>query len=360
MEYSSISRNKNGFTSLLDMFFNIKVLNITTEEMNKHLEYVKDCRRVHYRPYIRGVDVFSINNAYLDVGIVHVKLWYKADTGRIYEYIARLDGLVKENVSNGLDAFKTMSQYYKIPRPELISDSIPSASPYLYYNEKYEGQKLYAYGYDMNSAYSYAMLQDMPDTSKEYHSGIVTDKEIGFDLDLNLVEVGQYAEYIFPSMPSPFTKFVKVWYNKKEKGKNNKDRENAKAVLNYSVGYLQRVNPFLRAIIVNRCNKLIKSLQDENTILCNTDSIVTLKSRDDLILGTDIGQWKIEHQGDFAYTGYNYQWYHDQIAYRHIPTAWFDKGWDILEDELPDDSSNKYYFDFYDLKIIKKVATSRA
>ena len=47
---------------------------------------------------------------------------------------------------------------------------------------------------------------------------------------------------------------------------------------------------------------------DENTLFSNTDSIVSLVPRSDLKISDNIGDFKIEHQGDFIYLdAYHYQ-----------------------------------------------------
>ena len=93
------------------------------------------------------------------------------------------------------------------------------------------------------------------------------------------------------------------------------------------------------------CNEKIRSLIDDNTIYCNTDSIVSLKERTDFIIGDGLGEWKIEHKGKFAYVGFNYQWKEDTVAYRGIPKTWFVKNFDITKDDLPLDGNLWYYDD---------------
>ena len=98
---------------------------------------------------------------------------------------------------------------------------------------------------------------------------------------------------------------------------------------------MQKTNPFIRAKIIYEANKMISDLIDENTLYCNTDSIVSLTERKDIKLGNNIGQFKIEHQGDFAYIGFNYQWNRDVPSYRSIQKSAFKEGYDMLKDPLP-------------------------
>lgn len=236
-----------------------------------------------------------------------------------------------------------------------------SASPILYKNDKYEYMANKAVGYDMNSAYSFAMLQDMPDTRciktvkglLHYNEGIVTENLIGFNSNGELVPVGEYAIYRFKKIPSPFRHFIEYYYNMKKNAKKPEERERAKRILNLAVGYFQRTNPFIRAAIVSGANNLIRSLMDENTIYCNTDSIVSLKRRPELEIGDGIGQWKIEHKGIFKYEGMNYQWNNELPAYRGVPKEWFPKKWDLLKDPLPI-NGNLYELDV-ETYLIKRV-----
>ena len=115
--------------------------------------------------------------------------------------------------------------------------------------------------------------------------------------------------------------------------------------MNLAVGYLQRVNPILRTFVLSYANERIKSFVDENTLYSNTDSIVSLVQRPDIEehLSNEIGDWKLEHQGDFAFKGFCYQWNYNAPSYRGISKAWFKPEYDILKDELPK-HGNKYYF----------------
>ena len=113
---------------------------------------------------------------------------------------------------------------------------------------------------------------------------------------------------------------------------------------------LQIKNPWLRAWIVGSCNELISSLIDKDTLFWNTDSIVSRRPRPDLTIGDEIGEWKLEHEGEVAYWGNAYQWNQDKPTYRGVPKGDFPEGWDILVDDTPT-HSNPYYFDYKEMKI---------
>lgn len=210
-----------------------------------------------------------------------------------------------------------------------------SASPFLWSNPKYDGKRIQGcISYDINSSYAYAMCQDMPDTSASPMVKHIRPDEIGFDFDGNILETGMYSSYVFKKMPSPFKHFAEYYYKKKAKT-TGEEHQRAKDILNLAVGYLQRKNPFLRATIVGYANNRIKSYMDENTVYCNTDSLVSLKPRNDLSITDEMGDFKVEHKGDFAYIGMNYQWNNENPKYRGVPSKWFIDGYDILKDGIP-------------------------
>ena len=341
---------------------------ITVDEMNDHLQYVFKYYNVIYRDKLT-TETFK-RNAFIHDGMVNFKLTYKKGSFAC-TYICRKDGTEATQQVNGGEAFRILSQYYKVPKmtEEVVgrqvcgrnSEGGMSASPLLWHNPKYENMWLEAYGYDLNSAYSSAMLEPIPDTSKPMKSGIIKEGEIGFEEIPNpknqsntmlVPKFSGFSLYIFPLMESPFKRFVENWYNKKANSlPGSKEKNKAKGVLNYSVGQLQNVNPFIRATIIGRCNKLIESLIDEDTLFCNTDSIVSRKPLN-VKIGNGVGEWKIEHTGKVAYTGANYQWDDGELSFRGIPKTWFPKDWDITKDKCPK-AGNLYEFKDKKLRLVK-------
>lgn len=266
------------------------------------------------------------------------------DFGVPTTYIFDLNG---EDIfaQSGLDCFKEFSKAYKIPKAseynyDLLNryfdqetgKYICSAKPILNYNRKYEKQELTdCYEYDLNSAYAAAMLDKMPDLYNpviaEYPSLVKVNKnEIGFmiDDDLSIVEPGYEADIKFKLIDTPksLKDYLIKWYNIKKKSTGN-NKLKAKAMLNLPIGYCQRYNPFLRSYIVNKCNKVIKSLIDDNTLFWNTDAIFTRKERSELELGTEIGQFKRVVCDQLKYVGNVYQINNEDPTYRGISKAWF-------------------------------------
>lgn len=227
--------------------------------------------------------------------------------------------------------------------------------PYMYFNPKYNNTRLEnCYGYDVNSAYPFALTKDMPDCTnyrvvEDWWSddAIVKDNEMGFinkDGELEMVETGFHAQYIFQKIKSPFIKFVNHYMKDKINAITKENKQHAKNYMNYAIGYILRKNPFIHCAVLYHSKEYIKSKVDENTLFSNTDSIVSKVKREDLEIGKALGQFKIEHIGDFAYKGYNYQWNVEKPSYRGISKEWFENGFDILKDDVPTMDNNKYRF----------------
>lgn len=324
-----------------------KIKYIQKDELRELLDYIREYKQIIFVDNIANIGSPIGNKAYIADGKVTINIVTKrANKTTGYEF--RKDCVENIKPITGADAFRVLSQYCKIEKVDTKKEL--SARPFMYYNKKYNKQRHKAYGYDLNSAYSYAMLGEMPDTTQKVGEfRIVEEGELGFKEglkvksdgteypDLKMVEPGKYADIIFKSMPSPFTKFVETWYKRKANAKNKVEKAKAKGMLNFSIGFLQKRNPYLRAAIITRCNNLMMDLVDKNTLYCNTDSLVSLERRLDIEenLGTEIGQWKIEHTGDFAYIGYNYQWNLEKPSYRGVPNSWFKDDYDILKDGIP-------------------------
>ena len=325
------------------MFTRKKVQYCNFKEINSHLQYCYENKQIEYREKHKG-ETFG-NRAFIVDRLKNFEITYKYGDNPCTYIFDKSSGDTEDHQQiTGLEAYRVLSMYTHINKVIDSKEDAPfSAKGLLWKNKKYEGQRVQAICYDMNSAYSYAMIQDMPDTSVPPKAKFVEAGEIGFDFDGNRQTSG-YSIYVFRLMESPFKKFVQTYYDKKKNAKTKAEKRKAKEYLNFCVGFLQNRDPYTRAQIVGLANDLILSLIDENTLYCNTDSIVCLKEREDLKLGDDIGEWKIEHRGDFAYVGFNYQWNLDKPSIRGKTKSYFKDNWDILKDELPE-CNNSYYFD---------------
>ena len=295
------------------------------------------------------------------------------EKGVLTQYLFRLDAEDPTELITGREAYRILKRYvpdlpdltkvdfYKTYYYKRISE-IGTTAAILGYNEKHSGtRKDNVYGYDLNSAWPYFMCQPMPDTSKIPDTERKVQKgEIGFTSYIDgweLVHEGGYAQFIFPVIESPFKEFVEHWYEIKKHPSSQEEKLKAKCVLNYSIGYLQNINPFIRATVICRANEYIESLIYEgtgknkrlkdNVLQWNTDSIISTCELPELKIGEGLGEWKLQHVGNFAYRGFAYQWNYEVPTQRGVSKGWFKErypnGYDVLTDRLPCSDDNVYY-----------------
>lgn len=319
-------------------------------EFNMYLRIAKADRIIKLGAYESG-EIGCI--AYLNDKLISTELTMKL-SGKAITYIFNKDCRKNMQEISGMDAYIQLARSfnnatgYPIPiydEPELCGSAVAVLG---YRTEISDKQRVYAYSYDQNSSYGWAMTQPMPDTRKAAgYSTYVKKGQIGFIVDeispipgfvsagevgLQIVREGGGAEVVFDLMESPFKRFAELWYSRKLKPET---KNKAKQMLCYSVGYLQRKNPYLRAAIIGYANEYIRSLVDDNTIYVNTDCLISTEIRTDLPIGKGLGEFKMDHQGMFANDGFNYQWDLELPTYRGTPRTWFKEGWDILKDPLP-------------------------
>ena len=316
---------------------------VTWQDINNHLKKVYSSREIVFREK-RSSEEFG-GKAFIVDRLKMFELSYNNGGTRCTYIFNKANNDTEDHRQiTGMQAFNVLCRMSKVHKIIHSREEAPfSASPFLYYNPKYNGTRNTAICYDMNSAYSWAMLQDQPDTTKPPMQKKIGKGEVGFGPNGERMTEG-YSIYVFKLIPSPFKRFVEYYYKKKKNPKNKAEKRKAKEYLNFSVGYLQNRNPYIRANIIGLCNDKIKSLIDNNTLYANTDSIVSLVERPELELGDEIGQWKVEHRGKFAYIEYSYQWNESCPSIRGKPKEYFPKGYDLLTDELPL-CNNIYRFD---------------
>lgn len=342
---------------------------IYVEEVNKMNEILEKIKRSCVHIYYREKDPkeYFKWNAFITIGDTLLCASFREGTKKPVEYRFSLagDNNIFETTTGG-EAFRISQQYYKIPRLESL-EMFGSASQLLYKNKRFDGKRVRAYSYDMNSAFPFMMLQPIPNTDTLEFDAKVGKGQIGFyqskrkytnNMSLEITfEIGRHCEFVCDLMPSPFVDFIKKWYDKKRKASNFRNRQKAKDVMNMAVGVMQNYNPLIRACIIGRCNKFFESLIDSNTIYANTDSIVSVERRKDIeeMVGDSIGQFKFERNGEwFAWQKgkMNYQWNDELPTMRGVPKRWFDRfekinkrKFDILLDYCPDKDMNEFVFD---------------
>lgn len=339
--------------------------------MNKHLRFCRDNR-------IEGsseewIKLQRLPKAYYTLEVMYARIILRyAGNGNPYtEYIFYLDGSKHHQAVSGMRAFNTLQKMSDKGVVDLTGNkelydelygrwNLGAISGLIYFNEKYSGRRFEkCYCYDRRSAYSAAMLEPIPNTNViPRRNDYLKKGEIGFrqmEHGINnennfyaIFEEGALAEYIFPAIESPFKHFVEFYYKKRAKAKGI-EADKIKQTLNYAVGYIRRKNPFIHSCILSRARYFIESLIDENTLYSNTDSIISKERRPDIeaLVGPEIGQFKIEHKGSFAYNGSGYQWNYESPSIRGRSKEWFKNaypnGFDILKDEIPF-MANKYEF----------------
>lgn len=261
-------------------------------------------------------------------------------------------------------AYRIGSRYYK---PKEIADSdifsrdkdghiLNKCSPILYYSADYDNSEHRCIIYDLNSAYGSVLRDKIIDTYNMLPPGKIVEGEVGFEVTEDrifmITKKGTYCDYRFPLIESPYRPFVDRFYGiKKNAPKGSKKREISKQIVNIFAGCIMNHNPFLRAYIVETCNIKIEALiKKYKKIVCmaNTDAIYSTEPIEEFEIGEEIGQWKIEWQGEnFRQKGMNYQ-KGEEISYRGVTKCLFKNGWNLLKDPLPDRSNMPYRFIYED------------
>ena len=364
------------------MFKNKRIVYIhDVEEMNKHLDF---CKRYRLEaPSEAWVKLQRLPRAYYTLEIMYARiiLRYSGNGLPYTEYIFYMDGSEHQQTISGMRAFNVLQRMSHRGVVDLTNNyeyynqnygiwNLGTIAGLIYFNPKYSGGRYEnCVCYDRRSAYSAAMLEPIPNTNVLPKKNTYVGKgEIGFRLmrkGINdeeyfyaLFNEGELAQYVYPAIESPFKSFVDYFYKKRAKAKGV-EADRLKQMLNYAVGYIRRKNPFIHSCILSRARYYIESLIDENTLYSNTDSIISRVPRPDLdaLVGNEVGQFKIEHKGSFAFNESGYQWNKEVPSIRGRSKEWFKNaypnGFDILNDEIPFMEWNRYEYDKEKGKIIE-------
>lgn len=343
--------------------FRMSTKNVTVDEMNDLLDKAKKTKSIIFaNPHDQYPDGtfprVGLLNAYIEDNMRFFKLTMKI--GKVKTFIFDKTGECDPELDNpGIEWRDLNRHYYKVP---FRSAAFPNASPLLWVNPAFDRKRTFAYEYDMNDAYGSILCGKMPDTSAEPRDGIVQEGEIGFSFDGHIRRPGRYATFIFPMIDSPLAGYAKKMHALKDSAATPSEKLRWKHRVVDVIGYMghervagdpcSRINPFIRNFIVESCNEKMMALIDGDSILCNTDAIVSAKPREDIPIGPDMGEFKIDHIGEIGVWGYNCQWGDEAPLYRGIPKKWFPKGWDIIKDEIPGDG-NAWVFDRRKLKLVR-------
>lgn len=333
---------------------------VSVSEMNSQLKWLDDCHyKIVERAYSDG-DNLSFT-AYLYITNSIMKLTYKA--AKTITYICYLDPYMRVKYTNGAAAWRVEQRFYKVPVLHSKEDAPMVSIQILWNNQKLKGVWNDAIEYDVNSMFSWGLLQPMPNTNVAARIDTkLKPNEIGFiEPDIVTYKVGDHVDYAFPLMESPFKRFVDYYYGIKSNHSNDKiKRQIAKDTMNYFIGYCQRKNSFIRTTVIDNCNKrmwnLIHKYKDK-IIYVNTDSIVATSNIDELdaAIGDGVGEWKIDKKGRFAFNGFNYQWEGQAPSVRGKKGHYAPADYDILKDGTSFDDSSEYHYDKIKNRVIKKV-----
>lgn len=334
-------------------------------EMNKLLNDIKMlCANIYFRK--KEEDEVIGWNAFIDDDGFKIKVTWKPGD-KAQNIIFDKDGKhqIKLEPKN---AVSQMSRAYKIERVEdfgINPKDISPAKPLLYKNKKFDGVETIAFEYDLSNAYAQMLKEPLPDTKTMKRNCIVKDGEVGFlqiGDDLLLVNPGSEceADFVFKLMESPYIKWINRIFERCEKAQSKEEKDEIKSIYRFAVGDLQNINPFWRAMVVQRCNRLVKYYMDENTIYCNTDSIVSSVRRYDIESDTKY-KWKLKRCGEvfkWRKSHIDYQWNDELPTLRGVKKRYIeyynkthDIKFDILKDKIPDDIEHKYYLDKNTLQI---------
>lgn len=357
-----------------------KIQNINTvKEFEAVLDMVSKCAdriffcKYDYKPIL--------NNAYVEITESKIKITYKLYRKKITYVFDR--NLNYQSNTTVISCMSRFAKAHKIQRVEEILKikpeqaigcdgkkmsyrfNIGSASPHKSANnKKYGGKSTVAWEYDLHHAYGLFLKQPLPDITTCRYNAVIKENQVGFTTVgatktgtgnqlIMLDKPGLTADYVFDLMESPYIDYVdRIEKQLAEETDENK-RTDLKNNFRYVVGELQNINPYWRAMIVERCNKLVKSLIDSNTIYSNTDSIVSAVQRIDIESNAKLSiMFAKKRSGEIFRlhkTSMIYQWNEELpkvggITKRRIEhyNKTHNKPWLLNENELPKEAGALY------------------
>ena len=348
-------------------YYGLKVIKLGRGQPFKTLESWKSANTQNVK--LSGYMIVDLKDTKLEVTTRYYNKYLPYGTPCTYIFDLNGDEIFSKS---GIDCFAEFSKAYRIPKADTYKYDrlnryfdkesgkyVCSARPILDYNKAFEQQPLKdCYEYDLNSAYAATLLKQIPDLwnprMAKYPDLLKVKRgEIGFliDDDLTMVNEGGRADIVFNLIKTPekLLKWLTEWYETKKRTKGINKQE-AKAMLNLPIGYSQRYNPFLRSYVVHKCNEVINDLIDSNTLFWNTDAIFSKVRRPELVLGSEIGQFKEIKCDTLAYIGNVYQINGESPVYRGVCKAWFTafekehgRKYDLLEDHMKSIPEVNYY-----------------
>jgi len=354
----------------------------TLEEFNYQLKVAKNiCFAVFFEKYTNQP---ISQNAFVETTEKYFKLTYKLAKKKI-TYIFERNGETKEPPN----VLEIMSEVGKQVKPQKVQDILPeikfstekfednkavgyresigSASPIRDSNKNFIGKATEAIEYDLRTAYAQFLVEDLPDLTTIKYNTKLKAGQIGFMKygcsrnrfpRLNLVvEPGIECDYVFEPMKSPYISWVEKNITKLNKAITKDEKDKIKDKFRIAVGCLQNTNPWWRATIVEKCNRLVKQLKDNNSIYWSTDSIISATERPDIINSKYV--WQIKHKDIFKLKSrYTLQWGEEipkingvQKRYIEYYNMTHENKFDILKDTMPVAGGSLYVLDPAELKV---------
>ncbi len=346
----------------------------TVEDFNEQMKIAKDiCSAIYYKKYDNKTPISKC--AYLETTDKFYKLTYKLGKNkRTYIFDRNGEHHYEMNVANVASQMSRESPIQKVEEnlPDVPFDnkkfkdgtvgyreSIGSASAIRDANTKYIGNETIAWEYDLSSAYGQFLKEPLPDLSTVKYNTRVGKNQVGFIVygstrhgfpRLHMVTDNSIeCKWVFDLMPSPYVKFCDRIFKQLETETDEKKREELKFIFRGNVGQFQNTNPFWRCVVVEKCNRLIKSLLRDDSIYWSTDSIISATPRPDIMASGY--KWKEKHtETPFRLkTKTFYQWGDEMpvvngnqklaIYYYNLT---HESQFNVLKDELPKEIGSKY------------------
>ena len=295
----------------------VKYLECSQHVFNLHMDNIKsrlgirrDGKYTDEVSSIPGGYFYKIANTKCKLSYKKGGKWVNLETD-IYKEYEDINFIEDDSKIDGGQAYAYFRRFCKIP-----DVNIPINVLAHYKNKNYDYINIRipnCIGYDMNADFLAACKDLEIPLELIDHNRALKEHEIGFN-SLGIPVYGpsdKICAYVFKS---GVHEGMQEWYRRVSELYMNPETKNTKAkpYYQYGIGVIRNHNIALYNTIIHKANTTMESLWDPNTSLWSTtDSIVSLVTRPDLVIGKEPGQFKIEHEGNFVHVGTGYQWNYD-------------------------------------------------
>ena len=307
MEKTVFQKSKNSLDFEEYFVKNVDLMNLYLGSGDKLLNRVKS-------------EVFYVEQ----MDIMH----QRANTFSLYDNVEEIE-LINNNKAKAIAKGMYTGNFKKLfPNIDIPKERYTCEGGLFWFNENTQEREWEdVWVYDKNSAYL-SILKDgyYPDVEAgDLGMGVVTADQIGFEVmgkNVVLLEEGDIAEVRFPkAYSSKLAKFANDTYAKLGLLKGDPEKKSEatmlKSAIVTAIGILRNHNIWFYAYIVHSCRYLMEDLIDDNTLICNTDSIISVGPRNDLEIGKKLGQFKVEYERIKCYhKRTNYKLYDGEELYK--------------------------------------------